>query len=87
MLSVPGRPVDLQLRVTAPLGGSALPILLVSHGHGPSNYVSSVYGDAPLATYWAAHGFAGIQPTHLDSKTLPLRNPTRRCSGDRASRT
>lgn len=73
VLPVPGRPVDLQLRVTAPLGGDALPIILVSHGHGPSNYVSSLYGYAPLANYWAAHGFVVIQPTHLDSKTLPLR--------------
>jgi len=73
LLPVPGRPVDLQLRVTAPVSGGALPIILLSHGHGPSNYVSSLYGYAPLANYWAAHGFVVIQPTHLDSKTLPLR--------------
>src|SRR5690606_8097504 len=40
---------------------------------GPSNYVSSLYGYAPLANYFAAHGFVVIQPTHLDSKTLPFR--------------
>lgn len=74
LLPVPDRPVDLQLRVTAPVSGGALPIILLSHGHGPSNYVSSLYGYAPLANYWAAHGFVVIQPTHLDSKTLPLRN-------------
>lgn len=73
-LSVPGRPVDLEVRVTAPMLGEALPILLLSHGHGPSNYVSSLYGYAPLANHFAAHGFVVIQPTHLDSKTLPFRS-------------
>lgn len=73
-LSVPGRPVDLQLRLTAPLVGESLPILLLSHGHGPSNYVSSLYGYAPLANDFAARGFVVIQPTHLDSKTLPFRS-------------
>jgi dienelactone hydrolase len=73
VLPVPGRPVDLQLRVTAPVAGTGLPIILLSHGHGPSNFVSSLYGYAPLAGYWAARGFAVIQPTHLDSKTLTLR--------------
>lgn len=73
VLPAPGRAVDLQVRVSAPVTGSELPILLLSHGHGPSNYVSSLYGYAPLANYFAAHGFVVIQPTHLDSKTLPFR--------------
>lgn len=73
VLPVPGRPVDLQVRVSAPVRGESLPVLLLSHGHGPSNYVSSLYGYAPLANYFAARGFVVIQPTHLDSKTLPLR--------------
>lgn len=72
-LPAPGRPVDLQVRVSAPVTGSELPILLLSHGHGPSNFVSSLHGYAPLANYFAAHGFVVIQPTHLDSKTLPFR--------------
>lgn len=72
-LAVPGRPVDLQIRVSAPVRGDSLPVLLLSHGHGPSNYVSSLYGYAPLANYFAARGFVVIQPTHLDSKTLPFR--------------
>lgn len=37
VLAAPGRAVELQLRVSAPAAGSALPILLLSHGHGPSN--------------------------------------------------
>jgi pimeloyl-ACP methyl ester carboxylesterase len=74
VLSAPGRAVDLQVRVSAPLTGGELPILLLSHGHGPSNHLSSLHGYAPLADYYAAHGFVVIQPTHLDSKTLPFRD-------------
>lgn len=74
VLPSPTRGVDLQLRLSAPLTGAALPILLLSHGHGPSNYVSSLYGYAPMANYFAARGFLVIQPTHLDSKTLALRD-------------
>src|SRR6266550_1712189 len=74
VLSAPGRAVDLQVRVSAPVTGSELPVILLSHGHGPSNHLSSLNGYAPLANYWAAHGFAVIQPTHLDSATLGLRD-------------
>lgn len=74
VLSVRGRATDLQLRVSAPVSGRELPVLLLSHGHGPSNFVSSLYGYAPLANYFAARGFVVIQPTHLDSKTLPFRS-------------
>ena len=73
VLPVPGRAVDLQVRVSAPATGSELPVILLSHGHGPSNHLSSLNGYAPLASFWAAHGFVVIQPTHLDSKTLDLR--------------
>lgn len=74
VLPVPGRPVDLSLRVSAPASGEDLPIVLLSHGHGPSNYVSSLYGYAPIVDYYAAHGFVVVQPTHLDSATLGLRD-------------
>jgi dienelactone hydrolase len=73
VLAVPGRPVDLALRVSMPASGAELPTILFSHGHGPSNYVSSYYGYGPLVDFYAAHGFAVIQPTHLDSATLGLR--------------
>ncbi|WP_225408644.1 alpha/beta hydrolase family protein [Stigmatella hybrida] len=72
VLPAPGRAVDLQVRVSAPVTGGELPIILISHGHGRSNHLSSLNGYAPLANYLAAHGFAVIQPTHLDSKTLTL---------------
>ncbi|MFH7594620.1 chlorophyllase [Streptomyces racemochromogenes] len=70
VLSVPGRPVDLQVRVSAPVTGTGLPVILLSHGHGPSNNLSSLNGYAPLANFWAAHGFVVVQPTHLTSRTL-----------------
>jgi predicted dienelactone hydrolase len=73
VLPAPGRAVDLQVRVSAPITGGELPIMLLSHGHGPSNYLSSLHGYAPLADFYAAHGFVVIQPTHLDSMMLGLR--------------
>ncbi len=44
-----------------------MPIIIFSHGYG-----WSLDGYGPLVDYWAAHGFAVIQPTHLDSRTLNL---------------
>jgi predicted dienelactone hydrolase len=64
--------VDLQVRVSAPLTGGDLPVILLSHGQGLSNNLSSLNGYAPLANFWAAHGFVVIQPTHLSSRTLTL---------------
>ena len=72
VLSVPGRIVDLQMRVSAPTIGRDLPIILLSHGQGSSNNLSSLNGYAPLASFWAAHGFIVIQPTHQSSKSLSL---------------
>lgn len=72
VLSAPGRAVDLQVRVSAPVTGSDLPVILLSHGQGYSNHLSSLNGYAPLANFWAAHGFVVIQPTHLSSRTLNL---------------
>ncbi|WP_369202993.1 alpha/beta hydrolase family protein [Streptomyces sp. PU-14G] len=72
VLPVPGRAVDLEVRVSAPVTGGGLPVILLSHGQGYSNNLSSLNGYAPLANFWAAHGFAVIQPTHLSSSTLHL---------------
>ncbi|TXC71277.1 chlorophyllase [Sphingomonas ginsenosidivorax] len=66
-LPAPGRGEDLQLRVSGPVTGDGLPVILFSHGYG-----SSMDGYAPLADYWAAHGFVVIQPTHLDARRLGL---------------
>lgn len=72
VLPTPDRPVDLELRVSAPVMGDDLPVVLLSHGQGHSNHLSSLNGYAPLANFWAAHGFVVIQPTHLSSRTLSL---------------
>ncbi|OBZ97151.1 chlorophyllase [Pararhizobium polonicum] len=66
-LPSPGRGVDVQVRVSLPIAGDTLPVIIFSHGNGQSFHA---YG--PLADYWAAHGFAVIQPTHLDSRMLGL---------------
>jgi hypothetical protein len=71
-LSTPKRPVDLQLKITFPASGGGLPIILLSHGHGASNHLSSYNGYGPLVNFWASRGFAVIQPTHLSSKALSL---------------
>ncbi|GAA4792589.1 hypothetical protein GCM10023329_50820 [Streptomyces sanyensis] len=76
VLPSPGRAVDLQVRVSAPMAGDGLPVILLSHGLGFSNHLSSLNGYAPLALLWAAHGFVVIQPTHLDSRTLGLASDT-----------
>lgn len=58
----------LELRVTAPATGDSLPIVILSHGFGPSNYLPSKDGYAPLAQFWAERGIAVIQPTHASSR-------------------
>ena len=71
-LAVSDRPVPIELRVVAPASGDNLPIILLSHGFGASNFLASMRGYGPLADYYAAHGFVVILPTHLSSKTLAL---------------
>jgi predicted dienelactone hydrolase len=67
-LPMPGRPQPLQLRITAPVHGDALPIVLLSHGHGPSLYLPSKDGYGPIANFLAERGFVVIQPTQANSK-------------------
>jgi predicted dienelactone hydrolase len=73
-LPVPGRPVPLDVKVSVPATGDDLPVILFSHGHGRSNFLSSLHGYAPLVDFWAAHGFVVLQPTHLDFTGLGLRD-------------
>jgi dienelactone hydrolase len=73
VFDVPGRPVPLEIKVSIPKSGSDLPVILLSHGHGKANFLSSLNGYGPLANFWAAHGFVVVQPTHLDSTVLGLR--------------
>ncbi len=67
VLPAPERGADLHVRVSAPVTGRDLPIVLFAHGFG-----SDLDGYAPLVDHWAAHGFTVIQATHLDSKRLNL---------------
>ncbi|MBO4260069.1 alpha/beta hydrolase family protein [Streptomyces griseorubiginosus] len=67
VLSAPERGEDLQVRVSAPVSGGDLPVIVFSHGFG-----WSMDGYLPLADHWAAQGFVVVQPTHLDSRTLGL---------------
>lgn len=67
VLAAPDRGDDLQVRVSAPVTGSDLPIIVFSHGFG-----KSMDSYAPLIDFWVAHGFVVVQPTHLDSRTLGL---------------
>lgn len=76
VLEVPGRPVDLRLKVSAPTEGDELPIVLLSHGQGYSNHLSSLNGYAPVANHLAEQGFAVLQPTHLSSRSLALPQDT-----------
>ncbi|GGM43773.1 alpha/beta hydrolase family protein [Promicromonospora citrea] len=71
-LGSPGRARPLRVRVSAPASGTGLPVLLFSHGNGWSHE-----GYAPLAAFWAAHGFVVVQPTHLDSRRdgIPFEDP------------
>lgn len=76
-LDAPGRGLPFELRITGPVSGDALPIVLLSHGHGPSNYIPSKDGYGPLVNFYAERGFVVIQPTHLNSKVagLPAGSP------------
>lgn len=58
----------LELRLTAPATGDRIPVVILSHGYGPSFYVPSKDGYAHLANFWAERGFAVIQPTHVSSR-------------------
>jgi dienelactone hydrolase len=58
---------DTPLRVTAPLKGDKLPIILFSHG---AQYSKDDY--LPLTEFWASHGYLVIQPTHIEALALGL---------------
>jgi predicted dienelactone hydrolase len=62
----------LELRITAPAESMDIPIVLFSHGGGPSNYIPSKDGYAHLAQFSAERGLAVIQPTHATSRVAGL---------------
>lgn len=53
----------LEVRITAPLDGRDLPVIVFSHGNA-----WSMDGYGPLVDRWATAGFVVVQPTHLDSR-------------------
>lgn len=63
----PGRGTELTVRLSAPLSGTELPVILFSHGYGESGS-----GYTPLTDHWASQGFVVLQPTYLDSRSLEL---------------
>lgn len=73
VLTVPDRPLDLSVSVSFPATGTALPVIVFSHGHGPSMFTGSMYGYTPLVEFLAAHGFAVVVPNHLDANFLGRR--------------
>lgn len=56
---------DLQLRVTYPDGPGPFPVVIFSHGA-----LSSKDLYFRVVDHWASHGYATIQPTHVDSESL-----------------
>jgi predicted dienelactone hydrolase len=65
------RTKSLPTRVTYPLVGKDLPVVLFSHGAYSSK---DLY--APIADAWARAGFVVIQPTHMDSVSLGVARGT-----------
>lgn len=56
---------DLQLRVTWPDGKGPFPVIVFSHGAASSKDLYT-----RVINHWASHGYAAIQPTHVDSESL-----------------
>ncbi|WP_213816893.1 chlorophyllase [Glaciihabitans sp. dw_435] len=67
ILPAPNRGDDLQVRVTAPVSGTDLPVILFAHGFG-----GSMSSEDPLVDEWTANGFVVVQPTFLDSRLVAL---------------
>ncbi|WP_370949475.1 alpha/beta hydrolase family protein [Amycolatopsis sp. cg5] len=67
VLPAPERGDDLQVRLSAPVTGTGLPVVVLAHGNGKS---MSSYD--PLVDFWASNGFVVVQPTFLDSRTVAL---------------
>lgn len=66
-LPAPSRGHDLEVRVTAPITGTELPVIVFAHGFG-----QSMTGGDPLVDHWTANGFVVVQPTFLDSTQYGL---------------
>lgn len=67
VLPTPERGTELQIRISAPESGTALPVVVFAHGFG-----ESMDSYSPLLDSWVSHGFVVVQPTFLDSRTLGI---------------
>ncbi|KAF1008933.1 MAG: hypothetical protein GAK28_00565 [Luteibacter sp.] len=72
VLAAPSRGMPIEMRITLPAEGHNIPVILLSHGDGPSLYLPSKDGYGPLVNFYAEQGFAVIQPTHANSKVAGL---------------
>lgn len=59
-LPAPDRGMDLEVRISAPVAGKNMPVILFSHGHGPSLYIPSA--DGYLRTLRGVAFQNGLQP-------------------------
>lgn len=50
-------------------------MILLSHGHGPSNFVSSLHGYGPVAVFWAVGMLCGQRVTDPDGTEVDLADP------------
>ncbi|MBL7260197.1 alpha/beta hydrolase family protein [Paractinoplanes lichenicola] len=66
-LSAPARGDDLEVRITAPVEGTELPVIVFAHG-----FAQSMNSYDPLVDHWTANGFVVVQPTFLDSAEFGL---------------
>jgi dienelactone hydrolase len=63
----PARDKDLDVRVSWPIDGDSLPLVIFSHGND-----GSMLAYDPLITHWVSYGYVLIQPDHLDSYLVPI---------------
>jgi dienelactone hydrolase len=57
---------DLDMRVSWPVEGSSLPLIVFSHGNE-----GSMLAYDPIITHWVSYGYVVIQPDHPDSYLVP----------------
>ena len=67
---------DLDVSISYPTRGTALPVIIFSHGYGSSNRAYE-----PLVAHWTSHGYVVIRPSHT-----PTPAPCARRCGNWAER-
>jgi predicted dienelactone hydrolase len=67
---------DLDVSISYPTRGTALPVIIFSHGYGSSNRAYE-----PLVAHWTSNGYVVIRPSHTDAGAL--RQPMRDVGAER----